>query len=73
MEGLAWAFLQAGARQVIATRDEANDEAASAIMGALYRHLLESPVAEALRRTRRECLRDLEIDPEEVSLWSVWS
>jgi hypothetical protein len=73
MEGLAWAFLQAGARQVIATRDEANDEAASVIMGALYRHLLEHPVAEALRRTRRECLRDLEIDPEEVSLWSVWS
>jgi hypothetical protein len=72
MEGLAWAFLQAGAKQVIATRDEANDDAASAIMGALYRHLLEYPVAEALRRTRKECL-DLGVDPVQVSLWSVWS
>jgi len=73
MEGLAWAFVQAGAAQVLASRDEVGDKATCRLMQVFYRHLRDHPVAEALRRTREECLRDPEIDPYEVGLWSLWS
>jgi len=73
MEGLAWAFLQAGAAQVLASRDEVEDTATCRLMQVFYRYLRDHPVAEALRRTRAECLQDPEIGLYEVGLWSLWS
>jgi tetratricopeptide (TPR) repeat protein len=73
MEGLAWAFLQAGAAQVIASRYAVHDRETARFMTVLYNHLQSHPVAEALGRTRDECLCELRMDPEHVAAWSVWS
>lgn len=73
MEGLAWAFLEAGAAQVVASRYSVDDEETCLLMRVFYRHLLDAPPAEALRRTRIECLERLKLDPREVGAWSVWS
>jgi CHAT domain-containing protein len=72
MEGLAWAFLQAGVTQVIASRYPVDDRATVTFMRALYRHLQDLPVAEALGRTRDECLRAEGLPLREVGAWSVW-
>jgi len=72
MEGLAWAFLQAGAQQVIASRYPVIDEAARIFMGKLYEHLLLLPSAEALGRTRNECLAQ-GMHWVQVGAWSLWS
>jgi len=73
MEGLAWAFLQAGAAQVIASRYSVDDQETARWMAVLYRHLQGHPVAEALGRARDECLGELEMAPRHVAAWSVWS
>jgi tetratricopeptide (TPR) repeat protein len=73
MEGLAWAFLQAGAAQVIASRYAVDDRETARFMAVLYNHLQSHPVAEALGRARDECLCELRMDPEHVAAWSVWS
>ncbi len=72
MEGLAWAFLQAGAKQVIASRYPVEDAAALEFMRKLYESLLERAPAEALGRTRDECLRQ-GMNPVQVGAWSLWS
>jgi len=71
MEGLAWAFLQAGATQVIASRIRVGDVHAAHFMTVLYEHLLGLPVAEALGQARDECLRQ-GMPPGQVGAWSVW-
>jgi tetratricopeptide (TPR) repeat protein len=73
MEGLAWAFLQAGAARVIASRWPVGDGATAQLMAVLYAHLQEVPIAEALGRARRECQRDLHLERTEVGAWAVWS
>jgi hypothetical protein len=73
MEGLAWAFLQAGAVQVIASRYAVHDRETARFMTVLYNHLQSHPVAEALGRARDECLCELRMDPEHVAAWSAWS
>ena len=72
MEGLAWAFLQAGAKQVIASRYPVDDTETLRFMMTLYENLLVLPAAEALGRTRDECLR-LKMDWLQVGAWSLWS
>jgi hypothetical protein len=73
IEGMAWAFLLAGVRQVIASRYSVGDGETCEIMSVLYQQLLAHPVAEALRRTRQECLRRLGMCRREVGAWSLWS
>jgi CHAT domain-containing protein len=74
MEGLAWAFLSAGAGQVIASRYPVDDESTVTLMLALYRYLQDLPVAEALGRARDDCLSPPDELPErEVGAWAVWS
>lgn len=72
MQGLAWAFLQAGAAQVIAARYAVRDEDAVLFMESLYRHLQTHTAAAALGHARDECLRS-GMAPSEVAAWSVWS
>lgn len=72
MEGLVWAFLRAGARQVIASRYVVNDLDARPFMKTLYEQLESLPVAEALGRTRDLCLAREDIPPGEIGAWSVW-
>ena len=48
LEGLVWAFLQADAGQVIASRYPVDDESTARFMQALYQQLLEHPVDRAL-------------------------
>lgn len=56
--GLAWAFLRAGARRVVATQWEVGDSAAPDLMDRLYHHLSAgSEPAEALRQAKLETLR----------------
>lgn len=71
IEGLAWAFLQAGAAQVIASRYPVRDAETCRLMQMLYHHLLDHPVAEALRRMRTQA--EEEIDLREIGAWAVWS
>lgn len=54
--GLARAFLQAGARQVVASLWPVDDAATAELMTRFYRHLLRDgrPASEALRRAQRE-------------------
>jgi hypothetical protein len=72
MEGLAWAFLQAGAAQVIAARYAVRDEDAVLFMESLYRHLQAHTAGAALGHARDECLRS-GMAPGEVAAWSIWS
>ncbi|HVR98682.1 MAG TPA: CHAT domain-containing protein [Thermoanaerobaculia bacterium] len=72
MEGLAWAFLEAGAAQVVASRVPVADDATADLMCKLYHHLQELPVATALGRTRGEWLEDGR-SPEHIDPWSVWT
>ncbi len=56
--GLAWAFLQAGAKNVIAGLWEANDSSTAVLMDALYEQLAAGrPPAEALREAKLRLLR----------------
>jgi CHAT domain-containing protein len=73
MEGLAWAFLQAGAAQVVASRRRVNDQATSQLMSMFYRHLQGFPVAEALGRTRGEWLSSSHLNRKHIEPWSVWT
>jgi tetratricopeptide (TPR) repeat protein len=56
--GLAWAFLEAGAQNVIAGLWDVNDRSTASLMGALYRGIArgEKPAA-ALRQAKLELLR----------------
>lgn len=71
IEGLAWAFLQAGASQVIASRYPVSDRHTVRFMAVLYEHLLSYPAAEALGHARDDCLK--EMPAGQVGAWSVWS
>jgi CHAT domain-containing protein/Flp pilus assembly protein TadD len=56
--GFTWAFLQAGARNVIAGLWDADDEATAELMGEFYRRLVAgSTPAEALRQAKLKLLR----------------
>jgi CHAT domain-containing protein len=56
--GLAWAFLKAGARNVIAGLWDVNDRSTAVLMGGLYAHIADgSPVADALREAKLAMLR----------------
>lgn len=72
MEGLAWAFLQAGAKQVIASRYPVDDVATLSFMRKLYERLLLLPPAQALGYTRDDCLRR-GMSWLQVGAWSIWS
>ena len=73
LEGLVWAFLQAGARQVIASRYSVNDHDTAVFMQAFYQHLVNGKqVIEALQKTKLDCLL-AGMSPKEISAWSVWS
>jgi CHAT domain-containing protein/Tfp pilus assembly protein PilF len=53
--GLAWAFQYAGARSVLASLWEVNDDATATLMTHFYRHLAAGvPKPEALRRAQAE-------------------
>ena len=72
LEGLAWAFLQAGAAQVVASRTPVEEKATADLMAVFYRHLQHLPAAEALGHTRTECLAN-GMEAKEVGAWSVLS
>lgn len=72
LEGLAWAFLQAGAAQVVASRSPVDETATADLMAVFYHHLQHLPAAEALGRTRTECLAT-GMEKSEVGAWSVLS
>lgn len=74
IQGLAWAFLDAGARQVIASRYKVEDTATSKFMAAFYRSLTILPPAEALGMARQECLPEAKgAARQQVGAWSIWS
>lgn len=56
--GLTWAFQYAGARSVLASLWEVNDESTATLMTSFYRHLAAGvPKAEALRRAQVDLRR----------------
>ncbi len=52
MKGLTWAFLEAGATRVLASRYRVKDSAAAVFMASFYSHLLQHPILEALQWLR---------------------
>lgn len=52
MQGVANAFLLAGAKSVIATKNKVDDKATAIFMKFFYKFLMNSPVPEALRKAR---------------------
>ncbi|MEK6374637.1 MAG: CHAT domain-containing protein [Acidobacteriota bacterium] len=56
--GLAWAFLRAGARRVVASQWDVSDTATASVMDGMYRALAtDRAPAEALREAKIELLR----------------
>ncbi len=74
LRGLTWAFLAAGAKQVIASRYPVDDEDTAKFMPLLYEYLAANyPVSEALRLTRNDCLQiPLKISKYQVGAWGLW-
>ena len=72
MQGLAWAFLDAGARQVIASRYKVGDTPTRQFMEVFYRWLTVLPPPEALGRARQECSAK-GMSMLSVGAWSIWS
>ncbi len=72
MKGLTWAFLEAGATRVLASRYRVKDSAAAVFMASFYRHLPQHPILEALRLTRDECLHR-GMDRYQLGAWTLWS
>jgi len=54
--GFAWAFLRAGARNVIAGLWDVNDESTARLMGELYSALEKRPPSDALRQAKLSLL-----------------
>jgi len=71
LQGLVWAFLQAGAQQVIASRYPVNDHATAELMQVLYQQLLLHDVMTALQQTRIICLNN-GLSIREVAAWGCW-
>jgi hypothetical protein len=66
---LARAFLQAGARSVVATLGDVEDRNAARFMQAFYRQLAEGqPKTDALRRAKLEILR--QVGPVSPRAWA---
>jgi CHAT domain-containing protein/tetratricopeptide (TPR) repeat protein len=57
MVGFAWAFLRAGARNVIAGLWDVNDDSTARLMTKLYAELKSRPPAEALREAKLSLIR----------------
>lgn len=53
MQGVAYAFLYAGAKYVLATKNEIDDSATSVFMYKFYQFLIDNSVSNALRQTRK--------------------
>lgn len=72
LEGLVWAFLQAGAGQVVASRYSVNDHDTALLMQVFYRHLVNGADAvEALRLAKSNCLSD-GMPSREIAAWGIW-
>lgn len=71
MHGLAWAFLKAGAREVLGSRYPIGDQATLQLMNTLYGHLFQHSPAYALRNARADCLNH-GMSLREVCAWAVW-
>ncbi len=71
MKGMTWAFLEAGAGRVLASRYRVKDAATAALMARLYPNLLRHPLTEALRLTRAECL-EAGMDRYQLGAWTLW-
>jgi len=71
-EGLAWAFLDAGAACVLASRSSVQDHATMVLMRQFYRFLPDRPVAEALRCARLTALTEHRLAPRDVGAWCLW-
>ena len=56
MVGFAWAFLRAGARNVIAGLWDVNDDSTATLMSSLYEHLKSEPSTAALRDAKLSLL-----------------
>lgn len=72
LRGLAWAFLAAGAAQVLAGRQPVSDASTPVLMEAFYRNLAEHQAAEALRRVRMECRDDPRCTGGDLGTWALW-
>lgn len=71
LEGLVWAFLQAGAGQVVASRYSVNDHDTALLMQVFYRHLVNGVDAvEALRLAKSGCLND-GMPLREIAAWGI--
>lgn len=73
IEGLIWAFLEAGAGQVIARRYPVDPTAARLFLLSLYQQLMKHPAALALGFARHECLGQLGLNRQQVGAWSIWN
>lgn len=71
LEGLAWAFLRAGAALVMASRWPVGDRATAKFMTGFYAHLLRQPPVEALRLARCDALA-AGMAEGEVYAWGLW-
>ncbi len=71
LEGLAWAFLAAGAGQVMTSRYPVHDLTAARFMARFYALLADLPPAQALARARHEG-RKAGMPLKETAAWGIW-
>ena len=74
MQGLAYAFLQAGADAVLASRRKVNDAATAKIMTHFYSLLLSYEPGEALRQTRLHFIDqpELGVKKQDLASWALF-
>lgn len=74
MQGLAFAFLAAGASFVVASRIKTKDTATQLWMNKFYSYLFQTDISNAMRLTRTHFVeKDTVLSKEDIAAWGLWS
>lgn len=74
IQGLAYAFLSAGASFVLASRAPVNDKQTLKFMKKFYEYLFETGVKDAMRRTRQYFMENKgQVNLRNLAAWGVWT
>jgi len=71
---MAYAFLQAGARFVIASRIKVDDKKTALIMGKFYEYLFQKgDIGIAFQKTIQFFSNSDEVSTTDLASWGIWS
>jgi len=74
VQSLAYAFLQAGARFVVASRIKVDDKKTAMIMGKFYEYLFQDgDIGVAFQKTTSFFSNSNEVTQTDLASWGIWS